>query len=51
VFAKCIACMLPMLAQKLRLDPATAAGPVLTTIVDAVSLVLLFSLAANSLGA
>ena len=51
VFAKCIACMLPMLAQKLRLDPATAAGPVLTTIVDAISLVLLFSLAANSLGA
>jgi magnesium transporter len=45
VMAKLIGCVLPMLAQKLRVDPAVMAGPVITAIVDACSLAVYFSLA------
>jgi magnesium transporter len=42
VLAKTIGCILPMAAKKLRLDPAVMASPVITTIVDAGSLILFF---------
>jgi len=43
--AKLVGCMLPLIAKKCRLDPAVVASPFITTIVDAVSLVLYCSLA------
>ncbi|MDD5939041.1 MAG: magnesium transporter [Clostridiales bacterium] len=45
VLAKSIGSMLPMLAKRLKLDPALMASPLITTIVDAVSLVVYFTLA------
>ncbi|MDR2903023.1 MAG: magnesium transporter [Clostridiales bacterium] len=45
LIAKTIGCLLPMAAKKLRLDPAVAASPVITTVVDASSLLVYFSLA------
>lgn len=41
-----LGCLLPMLAKKLKIDPALVASPVLTTLVDSVSLLVLFSLVA-----
>ena len=43
--AKVIGCSLPMLAQKIGFDPAVMASPFITTIVDAVSLVIYFRIA------
>lgn len=48
-FAKLVGCSLPMLAQKAGFDPAVMASPFLTTIVDAVSLLVYFSLARTML--
>jgi magnesium transporter len=45
ITAKSIGCILPMAAKKLRLDPAIMAAPIITTIVDSVSLVVYFSIA------
>ena len=45
IMSKSIACILPMLAKKLKLDPAIMAAPVITTIVDICSTMLFFSLA------
>ena len=47
--AKIIGCSLPMLAQKVGLDPAVMASPFITTIVDAVSLVIYFKIASTLL--
>ncbi len=44
VFAKTIGCTLPIIAKKLKLDPALMAGPMITTIVDAVTLLIFLSL-------
>ena len=44
-FAKIIGCILPMLAKKLKLDPAVVASPFITTIIDAMSLVIYFNIA------
>jgi magnesium transporter len=49
VFAKFIGGTLPLLAKKVGLDPAIMASPLITTIVDAVSLVIYFSLAVRIL--
>lgn len=49
LFAKLVGCTLPMLAQKLGFDPAVMASPFITTIVDALSLVIYFSIATNIL--
>lgn len=38
--AKFVGCMLPLIAKKLKLDPAVVASPFITTIVDAVSLII-----------
>lgn len=45
VFAKFIGCSLPMLAKKIGFDPAVMSSPFITTIVDAVSLLLYFGIA------
>ena len=47
--AKVIGCSLPMIAQKLGFDPAVMASPFITTIVDAVSLVIYFRIATSFL--
>ena len=49
VIAKTIGCTLPIIAQILHLDPAIMAAPLITTIVDAVSLVVYFQLACSLL--
>ena len=43
--AKVIGCSLPMLAKKIGFDPAVMASPFITTIVDAVSLLVYFGVA------
>jgi magnesium transporter len=45
VSAKFIGCTLPILAQKIGFDPAVMASPFITTIVDAVSLLVYFGFA------
>ena len=40
VIAKVVGCMLPLLAKKVKLDPAVVASPFITTIVDALSLII-----------
>ncbi len=49
LIAKIVGCMLPMLAQKLGFDPAVMASPFITTIVDALSLIIYFQVAAGLL--
>ena len=43
--AKIVGCTLPMLAKKLGFDPAVMASPFITTIVDALSLLVYFGVA------
>ncbi len=43
--AKVIGCLLPMFAKKIGFDPAVMASPFITTIVDALSLLIYFSIA------
>jgi magnesium transporter len=50
VLAKVIGGILPLLAQKLKLDPAIMASPLITTIVDAVTLVIYFYIAIALIG-
>lgn len=45
VIAKFIGCTLPILAKKIGFDPAVMASPFITTIVDAVSLLIYFRIA------
>lgn len=45
VVAKAIGCSLPILAKLLRLDPALMAGPMITTIVDVITLLIYFAIA------
>ena len=47
--AKLIGCSLPMIAKKLGFDPAVMASPFITTIVDAVSLLVYFAIASSLL--
>jgi len=48
--AKFIGCILPILAKTVKLDPAVMASPFITTILDAVSLIIYFNIATNLLG-
>ncbi len=43
--AKLVGCTLPMIAAKIGFDPAVMASPFITTIVDAISLVVYFQIA------
>jgi len=45
ICAKVVGCSLPMLAKKLGFDPAVMASPFITTIVDALSLLVYFGIA------
>ncbi len=45
VIAKLVGCTLPMFAQKIGFDPAVMASPFITTIVDAISLLIYFEIA------
>lgn len=47
--AKLIGCSLPMLAKKIGFDPAVMASPFITTIVDALSLLVYFGIASAML--
>ena len=47
--AKAIGCSLPLFAKKIGLDPAVMASPFITTIVDAVSLLVYFRVASGLL--
>ncbi len=49
VIAKLVGCSLPMLAKKLGFDPAVMASPFITTIVDALSLLIYFFIATRLL--
>lgn len=49
IIAKTIGCILPILAKVLHLDPAIMAAPMITTIVDACSLIIYFNLACRLL--
>jgi magnesium transporter len=50
VLAKIVGSSLPILAKKLSFDPAIMAGPLITTIVDAVALTIYFTTATWLLG-
>ena len=45
IIAKSIGCTLPLLAKAIHLDPALMASPIITTMVDAASLTVLFTIA------
>lgn len=45
VLAKFIGCTLPLLAQRIHLDPALMAAPLITTLVDAGSILIYFQVA------
>lgn len=47
--AKIVGCLLPMGAKKLGFDPAVMASPFITTIVDALSLLIYFQIASHLL--
>ena len=50
IMAKTIGCLLPIGAKVCRLDPAIMAAPLITTIVDTLSLMVYFTLATTLLG-
>ncbi len=47
--AKFVGCTLPILAKRVGFDPAVMASPFITTIVDAISLIIYFQLASHIL--
>ncbi len=49
VVAKLVGCSLPMLAKKIGFDPAVMASPFITTIVDAIALLVYFAVASRFL--
>lgn len=42
ICAKVVGCILPMLSEKIGFDPAVMSSPIITTIVDAISLIIYF---------
>ncbi len=48
--SKLLGCSLPLVASRVRLDPAVMASPLITTIVDAISLLVYFRIAETLLG-
>jgi magnesium transporter len=47
IVAKLVGCLLPLLVKAAHLDPAVVANPFITTVVDALALVVYFALAAQ----
>lgn len=50
LLAKAMGCILPMLAKKVKIDPALMAAPLLSTILDACSVLIFFNIATRLLG-
>ena len=50
IIAEFMGCVLPMLAKKLKLDPAIMASPLITTIVDLCSMLVYFNVATWIMG-
>lgn len=48
--AKFVGCSLPLIVKKIGLDPAVMASPIITTLVDAIALLVYFGLATSLLG-
>ena len=44
MMAKCIGCILPLLAKKIGLDPAIMAAPLITTILDTCTILVYFNI-------
>ncbi len=44
IFAKTIGGLLPIIAKKMKLDPAVMAAPLLTTLIDALSILIFFGI-------
>ena len=49
IVAKIVGCCLPILAKRVGFDPAVMASPFITTIIDAVSLLIYFNIASSIL--
>ena len=50
IMSKTIGCLLPLIAKKLKLDPAIMAAPLITTIVDILSVLVYFNVATLIMG-
>ena len=50
IMSKTIGCLLPLIAKKLKLDPAIMAAPLITTIVDILSILVYFQIATMIMG-
>ena len=50
ILSKSIGCLLPLLAKKLKLDPAIMAAPLITTVVDVCSRLVYFQVATHIMG-
>ena len=50
ILSKTVGCLLPLLAKKLKLDPAIMAAPLITTIVDILSVLVYFQIATAIMG-
>ena len=50
ILSKSIGCLLPLIAKKLKLDPAIMAAPLITTIVDVLSILVYFQIATAIMG-
>ena len=50
IMAKSIGCLLPLIAKKLKLDPAIMAAPLISTIVDILSILIFFQIATLIMG-
>ena len=48
--SKMLGCLLPMIAKRLKLDPAIMAAPLITTLVDVCSILVYFTIATNIMG-
>ena len=45
VVSKMVGCLLPIAAKRIGFDPAVMASPIITTVVDAMSLLIYFEIA------
>ena len=50
MLSKVVGGMLPLIADKVKIDPTIMAGPLITTIVDTVALLIYFEVASVLLG-
>ena len=50
IFSKALGCALPLLAKKLKIDPALMAAPLIATIVDTCSMLIYFNIAMAIMG-